>query len=532
MPHLPGSTHRIANASVVASRKLVGREPVRIEFIKEWAEGNPLFDWYAGRPGTSGRLVYSIQLRKERKQPFFHEYLVLCMGNQKNAYFRLERRQLENEDQPLNSLLEYGVEAYDTIEKTFSFEKHVVSSSCVAQIDFEAGIHIAVILEICRAIQKHPSAKVYTLQRFNCYFFAQTILLCTARATYQSNDMTHMITHIITKYDGVNIASDTERPTGGPSPYKKSDLSPLMLLKEISRIPSFIHNAHCFYCWSRNPLLWERDMDSINNIQNLFWDGASRVIQQVLHSINAGGALQNVLWSTDSGQRLRDVCNAFMFWVVCDEWETLQNPPSGLTSSHEQLGAGCTQEIIADIQRSVSNEHESIAASPEPGPESQLEKHGARRSSDSSNHQHPREFKDLLSESYIEARKELIELVSEACKQDALLSTYYSERSWPIKGKTLPLPSEPENTSGFWGHLKLPEHIRRFRNSNMTEETGFKPFHDYVDQLIQAHAKRVAEYELLLRCTSDEVVNGMRVAMDDVWKSVCAMDLSTSVWEL
>ncbi|CAE7234284.1 unnamed protein product [Rhizoctonia solani] len=525
MPPLPGSTYRMGNASSVsgrrlfiASRKLLGHEPVRIQFIKEWATGNPLFDWYSGLESSpAGCLVHSIQLRKEHKQPFFHEYLVLSMGKEKKVYFRLERRQLENEDQPMNSLLAYGVEAYDTIEKTLSPDKHIVSSFCATQVDFKDGLHIAVILEICRAIHKHPSARVYTLQHFNCYFFAQTILLCTARATYQSNDMKHMIAHITAKYDReihVDVSLDTAAP-GDPPVYKppKLGVSPLMLLREISQIPFSNNSDRCSYCWSRNPSFLGRDMDSSYNIKNLFWDGASQVIQEVLRSINTGDALQNVLWSSDSGQRLRDVCNAFLLWTVCDEWETLQKTtqrsPSEPAVSHE---SGCTQQGNAV---GIQFERDSIGTPLESDPGSQLQKDGTRRSNNSANHHHQRELTDLLNTSYFEARKELVKLVSQASNQneylDQVLSTYYQASHWAVTVNTLPLRSE-----------------------SRSEKEGFKPLHDYIDQFIQAHAKRVAEHPLnalVLKCTLDEVANGVKEAMNDVWKFVCVMDLSTSIWE-
>ncbi|CAE6470243.1 unnamed protein product [Rhizoctonia solani] len=437
MPRHPGSTYRVANASIVASRKLANRTIVRVQFIKEWAEGNPLFDWYKRLESSSQRcLVRSVQLRKESKQPFYHEYLVFCMDDVNNTRFRLERRQLENEDQPLNSLFEYGVEAYDSIEDVSSIEKFIVPSHCVAEIHFNEGIHLAVVLEICRAIHKHPSARVYTLQRFNCYFFAQTVLLCTARATYQSNDMKHMIAHIITKYD-------TQRPTGDPPLYAppESDLSPLMLLKEVSRIPSFTHGDHCSYCWSQTPLLQERNSGPINHIQNPFWEGSSQVIQEVLHSINVGDSLQNVLWSTDFGQRLRDVCDAFMLWTVCDELETLQQAPSTPSSPGKLGSVHAQEENTVELQRPGSIEHDPIGTPLESNPGSQLQRGETRRSSYSTNHYHRREL-TKLDIKYSKAREELVELVSQAYKRnedlDEVLSIYHDPSRWPIEVKTLP----------------------------------------------------------------------------------------------
>ncbi|CAE7087654.1 unnamed protein product [Rhizoctonia solani] len=41
-------------------------------------------------------------------------------------------------------------------------------------------VHLALILKICQQIQAHRLARVYTLQRYNCYFFAQTLIMCIA----------------------------------------------------------------------------------------------------------------------------------------------------------------------------------------------------------------------------------------------------------------------------------------------------------------------------------------------------------------
>ncbi|CAE6473534.1 unnamed protein product [Rhizoctonia solani] len=435
---IPGSTYRVSNASIVSSRKLFGRQKVvTIQFTKEWATKNPLYDWYIGQTRLKRHVVHAIQLRKERKQPFLHEYLVLYMGNEKSdnsnsnksdngnsdkTYFRLERRQLENEDQPLASLLSHGVEAYDTLEETIGFEDPLTPSDCLAQLDFTTGIHIAIILEICRAIHKHPSAKVYTLQRFNCYFFAQNVLLCSARATYQSNDMTMMIARIIEKYDGKPPVSDIGCSANGPPLYKppNSSISPLMMLKENSSIEFLTHNDYCSHCWRRSLLLRGRssgcNMYSVENLQGLFWDGASGVIEQVLGSINAGSAFQNVLWSTDSGPRLENICNAFMFWTVHNEWdmrldafqrmlfEPIPAPKQPELGYTEEKNTVCAQSLAATQENllGISLEHNLW---------SQLQAEGAQHPGFLVNDHHQEELRDFLSTSYFASRKKLMELV-------------------------------------------------------------------------------------------------------------------------
>jgi hypothetical protein len=177
----PGASYRISNALIIAKRRLLNLEdPVRIEFKQEWKAGTPLFDWYSRR---SKSLLHKIQLHKEHEPPFFHEYIVFSLRDG-GGYFRIDRRQLPNEDIPLNCVYTSGVEAYDTIEQVTSFDDALYCrSDCLIEIEFKVKVDLMIILKICRAIHQHPLASVYTLQRYNCYFFAQTIMTCVARYT-------------------------------------------------------------------------------------------------------------------------------------------------------------------------------------------------------------------------------------------------------------------------------------------------------------------------------------------------------------
>ncbi|KEP44981.1 hypothetical protein V565_336380 [Rhizoctonia solani 123E] len=135
--------------------------------------------WYRSR---SDRLVRALQLRREREGPYFHQFIVFELkGN--GGLFRIDRRLRPGEDTPLNSLKDAGVPAFDTIEPVVTWDDPLFpASDCLISIEFKVDVYLALILKICRAIQEHPLAKVYTLQRYNCYFFAQTTVLCAAYA--------------------------------------------------------------------------------------------------------------------------------------------------------------------------------------------------------------------------------------------------------------------------------------------------------------------------------------------------------------
>ncbi|KDN37429.1 hypothetical protein RSAG8_10164, partial [Rhizoctonia solani AG-8 WAC10335] len=178
---LPGSSHFISNAVIIAKRIARGFEhPVRIEYGL-WRRGNPFYDWAQRR---SNAKLEAMQLRKEQKEPFFHEYVTFRLSDGK--CFRIDRRQIPDEGSPMDCTSDQGVEAYDTIEQITSLEDSdsiYNPSDCLAQIRFTTGADLNLIVGICRRLSidgpaLNEFARVYTVQRYNCYFYAQTVLLC------------------------------------------------------------------------------------------------------------------------------------------------------------------------------------------------------------------------------------------------------------------------------------------------------------------------------------------------------------------
>ncbi|KDN35490.1 hypothetical protein RSAG8_11528, partial [Rhizoctonia solani AG-8 WAC10335] len=173
-------SYKPSNASVVGARDFngpkVGR-PIRIRFGYPMRKGNPLAEWY-DRLEDRCRMIQTIQLRKEHEGPFFHEFIVFRLHNN-GGYFRLERRQLPTEDIPLDCMAKVGVEAHDTLEEIRGFgDACLDSSDCLIEVELKFGLHVLRLIRACQAIQNHREARMYTLQRFNCYFFAQTMIFC------------------------------------------------------------------------------------------------------------------------------------------------------------------------------------------------------------------------------------------------------------------------------------------------------------------------------------------------------------------
>ncbi|CAE6492896.1 unnamed protein product [Rhizoctonia solani] len=173
--HAPGSSYFVSNAMIKGMRHALGLEdPVRIEFDGLGKASVDLSSWCRR---NSRIYVKSMQLRKESKAPFFHEYIAFRLED--DRYYRIDRRQLPNEGTPLDCTEDAGVEAYETIEQITDMDSAVYSpSDCLIQLDFEKNFRLEFLIDICREISLHVLAQVYTVQRYNCYFYAQTILLC------------------------------------------------------------------------------------------------------------------------------------------------------------------------------------------------------------------------------------------------------------------------------------------------------------------------------------------------------------------
>ncbi|CAE6397178.1 unnamed protein product [Rhizoctonia solani] len=179
---VPSSTYDVSNAVLKGVRVALGLvNSIRIKF-DDSGNAAPLFANWCNE--YSHTYVSSMQLRKERRAPFFHEYIALGLRDMR-GYFRIDRRQLPNEGSPLDCKENGGVEAYETIQEIKHLEDSGYNTSdCLVHIDFQENVPLALIIDICREIAQHELSYVYTVQRYNCYFYAQTILLCTLCKEY------------------------------------------------------------------------------------------------------------------------------------------------------------------------------------------------------------------------------------------------------------------------------------------------------------------------------------------------------------
>ncbi|CAE6509328.1 unnamed protein product [Rhizoctonia solani] len=152
---------------------------VRIQFNQNRDPSTSLLHW---RQHHESKIIVTMQLRREQKAPF-HEYVAFKLKN--GSCFRVDRRWLSGEQSLLACTNDKGPEAYDSIEQIATLEDSTYDiSDCLIQFDFSKFVDLDFLFDVFRAIASHKQAAVYTIRRFNCYFYAHTIILCTIHCAY------------------------------------------------------------------------------------------------------------------------------------------------------------------------------------------------------------------------------------------------------------------------------------------------------------------------------------------------------------
>ncbi|KAG8716488.1 hypothetical protein FRC08_009427 [Ceratobasidium sp. 394] len=154
--------------------------PCLMRFHQDWQhEKCPVMAWYKLQQ-ISSTTIQSIQHRRDSEGPFFHEFLLLRLSD--DAVCRVERT---GEGSRIDALRNIGCVANDYIQhfSAASYEAFTLNkpSELIAEAHFPSAFDIMDVLAICYAIYIRPRTRTYTLQRFNCYFLCNTILLALSR---------------------------------------------------------------------------------------------------------------------------------------------------------------------------------------------------------------------------------------------------------------------------------------------------------------------------------------------------------------
>ncbi|KAG8743055.1 hypothetical protein FRC10_000437 [Ceratobasidium sp. 414] len=151
-----------------------------MRFHGEWRHKDcPVMGWYDQQRKSSTRFR-SIEHRRNVEGPFFHEFLLLKLTD--GAVCRVERT---GEGSRADAIRSTGCTAHDFIQWFTKSNYDQFSAKCpsvpIAEVDLCREFDILDVVAICYSIQNTKACRVYTLQRYNCYFLCLTVLSVLTR---------------------------------------------------------------------------------------------------------------------------------------------------------------------------------------------------------------------------------------------------------------------------------------------------------------------------------------------------------------
>ncbi|KAG9123606.1 hypothetical protein FRC07_014571, partial [Ceratobasidium sp. 392] len=154
--------------------------PLVMKFHKEWRHDDcSVMRWYQQQTSSSTRFR-SIEHRRSTEGPFFHEYLMPKLTD--GAVCRVERM---GDGSRTDAVRYIGCTANDLVQwlspGDFAAFKAAGTFEIIAEVDLALEYDILDVLAVCYAIQSTKACRVYTLQRYNCYFLCLTVLTVLTR---------------------------------------------------------------------------------------------------------------------------------------------------------------------------------------------------------------------------------------------------------------------------------------------------------------------------------------------------------------
>ncbi|KDN47912.1 hypothetical protein RSAG8_03332, partial [Rhizoctonia solani AG-8 WAC10335] len=139
-------------------------------------------EWYKYQ-GVNTRFTL-LEYRKIKDGRVKHEFIVVRLN--RNTICRFDRRPHDGERGYV--LRDGGASAEDSAHVLSSFETEykelMQQTEVLLTIKLPRGEDLGFILTVCEGIQTHAKASVYSLMRYNCYFFSWMIVAAVARSTY------------------------------------------------------------------------------------------------------------------------------------------------------------------------------------------------------------------------------------------------------------------------------------------------------------------------------------------------------------
>ncbi|KAK2464926.1 hypothetical protein APHAL10511_003002 [Amanita phalloides] len=148
--------------------------PVRIA-CRDWNDGE-IFDWYKRQLHTT---ISKLELRKERDR-FKHEYILIYLEN--GWFHRIERRPIKAAN--TETISKEGCEAEDSLTPVSDRDLEIIRSETDAEITLEFPSNkpdLYNVIAVAVAIHLDHQTRNYTLQQYNCYFVARSIIALVTR---------------------------------------------------------------------------------------------------------------------------------------------------------------------------------------------------------------------------------------------------------------------------------------------------------------------------------------------------------------
>ena len=93
-----------SNTVIALSQHAFFQQPVLLDI----GDKERVMEWYNGQASTT---IDKIQLRKDRQQPYYHEYILIFLHS--GCVYRIDRR--PDRDTPIDTVMNQGCKAYDMI---------------------------------------------------------------------------------------------------------------------------------------------------------------------------------------------------------------------------------------------------------------------------------------------------------------------------------------------------------------------------------------------------------------------------------
>jgi hypothetical protein len=148
-----------SNAVIISSRKRRSAGPFRIQFGSDW-QNNGIMKWHHFN-GPRPTKIITPQLRRERAEPFTHQYIVLILSS--DCILRLDLS--ADEDNPMHAVKGDDSESVDTIADVDSLCDLDKTSYTLAEVYCQGSdVDLLKIIKICFGIHRDDKARRYTLQ--------------------------------------------------------------------------------------------------------------------------------------------------------------------------------------------------------------------------------------------------------------------------------------------------------------------------------------------------------------------------------